>query len=300
MGTWGELAAVQAGALSHRQLTELKVTRATVRNKLESGRWQRRTEEVITTTTGPMSVEQHRWVAVLHCGPGALVGGLSAAAVHGLKNWHRDEVHVLVGNDHSFEPVEGVVTFRTRRSLPRMRHPSPLPTCALEPAVLLWAGHEPHPRSAMGVLAAVVQQRLTTAAKLASWVEALKPLRRAPAIRSLLTDLAGGSQSMAEVDVLQMCRGAGLAIPDRQVPRRDSSGQLRFTDCEWHLKDGRTLVLEVDGLFHLEIQHYEGDVRRQRRLTTPTRIVVRCTSNELRHEPWVLAADLRALGVPPA
>ena len=84
MGTWGELAAVQAGALSHRQLTELKVTRATVRNKLESGRWQRRTEEVITTTTGPMSVEQHRWVAVLHCGPGALVGGLSAAAVHGL------------------------------------------------------------------------------------------------------------------------------------------------------------------------------------------------------------------------
>ena len=152
----------------------------------------------------------------------------------------------------------------------------------------------------MGVLAAVVQQRLTTAAKLASWVEALKPLRRAPAIRSLLTDLAGGSQSMAEVDVLQMCRGAGLAIPDRQVPRRDSSGQLRFTDCEWHLKDGRTLVLEVDGLFHLEIQHYEGDVRRQRRLTTPTRIVVRCTSNALRHEPWVLAADLRALGVPPA
>jgi hypothetical protein len=140
METWGELAAAQAGALSHRQLAELKVSRATVRNKLVSGRWQRRTEEVLTTTTGPMSAEQHHWVAVLHCGPDALLGGLTAAGLHGLKNWHREEVHVLVGNDHSFEPLSGVTTFRTRRSLAGMRHPSPLPTCALEPAVLLWAG----------------------------------------------------------------------------------------------------------------------------------------------------------------
>jgi hypothetical protein len=300
METWGELAAAQAGALSHRQLAELKVSRATVRNKLVSGRWQRRTEEVLTTTTGPMSAEQHHWVAVLHCGPDALLGGLTAAGLHGLKNWHREEVHVLVGNDHSFEPLSGVTTFRTRRSLAGMRHPSPLPTCALEPAVLLWAGHEPHPRSAMGLLAAVVQQRLTTPARLAPWVETLKPLRRAPAIRDLLNDLAGGSQSLAEVDVVRLCRDGGLRIPDRQVPRVDSNGVMRFTDCEWLLADGRTLVLEVDGGFHADIGQYESDVTRQRRLTTPTRTVVRCTAQELRRTPWVVAADLRALGVPPA
>lgn len=300
METWGELAAAQAGALSHRQLAELKVSRATVRNKLDSGRWQRRTEEVVTTTTGPMSAEQHRWVAVLHCGPDALIGGLTAAALHGLKKWHRDEVHVLVGNAHSFEPVDGIITFRTRRSLTTMRHHASLPTCSLEPAVLLWAGHEPHPRSAMGVLAAVVQQRLTTPDRLASWVEELKPLRRAPAIRELLNDLAGGSQSLAEVDVVRLCRAGGLRVPDRQVPRVDSSGVTRFTDCEWLLPDGRTLVLEVDGSFHADIDQYEVDVTRQRRLTTPTRTVVRCTAQELRRTPWAVAADLRALGVPPA
>lgn len=181
-----------------------------------------------------------------------------------------------------------------------LRHPSPLPTCALEPAVLLWAGHETHPRSAMGVLAAVVQQRLTTTEKLAAWIEILKPLRRAPAMRELLSDLSGGSQSLAEVDVVRLCRDNGLRVPDRQVRRVDSRGQPRFTDCEWRLADGRTLVLEVDGAFHLDVEHYEGDVRRQRRLTTPSRTVVRCTSQELRREPWVVAADLRALGVPPA
>jgi len=300
MESWSELAAAQAGALSWRQLGELQVARGVVRNKLLSGRWKRRTEAVLTTTTGPLSFEQRLWVAVLHCGPDALVGGLTAAGLHGLRNWERDDVSVLVPNADSFEPVPGVTTFRTRRPLAILRHPSPLPTCALEPAVLLWAGHEPHPRSALGVLAAVVQQRLTTPERLASWVEVLKPLRRAPAVRELLRDLAGGSQSLAEVDVVRMCRDHGLRVPDRQVRRIDSAGRPRFTDCEWRLVDGRTLVLEVDGAFHVHVEHYERDLRRQRRLTSASRIVVRCTSQEVRREPWVVAADLRALGVPPA
>ncbi len=300
METWPELAAAQAGVLSWRQLGELGVPRGLVRNKVASGRWARRTEEVFTTTTGPLSREQRLWLAVLHCGPQAMVGGLSAAAVHGLRNWERDDVCVIVSNDDSFEPVVGVEIFRTRRRLGLMRHPSPLPTCRLEPSVLLWAAHTPAVRSGMGVLAAVVQQRLTTPVALASWVDRLKPLRRAPAMRALLADLAGGSQSLAEVDVVRMCRENGLRVPDRQVRRRDSAGALRYTDCEWDLPDGRTLVLEVDGAFHIEVRQYELDVRRHRRLTTPTRSVIRCTSQELRTEPWVLAADLRALGVPTA
>jgi hypothetical protein len=296
--SWAELAQAQAGALSWRQLRELDVSRAVVRNKLSSGRWAQRTEEVLTTTTGPLSDEQRRWVAVLHCGPGALIGGLTAAHLHGLQRWHRGEVHVIVANADSFEAVPGVTLFRTRKPLRLLRHPSPLPTCALEPAVLLWAAYEPSARSATIVLAAVVQQRLTTPEALVGWVELLKPLRRAPAFRELLIDIAGGSQSLAEVEVVRMCRDHGLRVPDRQVERRDSTGALRFTDCEWELPDGRTLVLEVDGGFHSDVEHYEGDVRRQRRLTTPTRVVVRCTSQELRREPWVVAADLRALGVP--
>lgn len=300
METWPELAAAQAGVLSWRQLGELGVPRGLVRNKVASGRWARRTEEVFTITTGPLSREQLLWLAVLHCGPEAMVGGLTAAALHGLRNWERDDVCVIVPNNDSFEPVAGVDIFRTRRRLGLLRHPSPLPTCTLEPAVLLWAAHVPAARSGMGALAAVVQQRLTTPESLARWVDMLKPLRRAPAMRALLGDLAGGSQSLAEVDVVRMCRENGLRVPNRQVRRRDSAGALRYTDCEWDLPDGRTLVLEVDGAFHIEVRHYELDVRRQRRLTTPTRMVIRCTSQELRTEPWMLAADLRALGVPAA
>ena len=94
----------------------------------------------------------------------------------------------------------------------------------------------------------------------------------------------------------RMCRRFGLALPDRQVKRRDSTGRLRFTDCEWRLPDGRTLVLEVDGGFHMDAEHWEDDIARQRGLTATDRLVIRCTSRELRDEPERVARDLRLLG----
>ena len=39
------------------------------------------------------------------------------------------------------------------------------------------------------------------------------------------------------------------------------------------------------------------DLKRARRITSRSRMVVRCTAYELRHEPEEVAADLIALGV---
>lgn len=105
---------------------------------------------------------------------------------------------------------------------------------------------------------------------------------------------------MAEIDVRRMCRTFGLVLPSRQVKRRDSGGRARFTDCEWGLADGRTLVLEVDGGFHMAVEHWEDDLARQRALTSSDRLIVRCTARELRDEPERVARDLRLLGVPAA
>ena len=102
---------------------------------------------------------------------------------------------------------------------------------------------------------------------------------------------------MAELDVARVCRRFGLPSPRRQTGRRDASGRRRFTDCEWVLPDGTVLVLEVDGGFHMEVEHWEDDLVRQRRLTTPGRLIVRCTARELRDEPEVVVRDLRALGL---
>ncbi len=90
----------------------------------------------------------------------------------------------------------------------------------------------------------------------------------------------------------------GIAAPTRQQKRVDSAGRVRFTDCEWVLASGHIVVLEIDGGFHMDVEHWEDDLARQRRLSGPGRTVVRCTSRELRDDYEQVARDLLALGVP--
>jgi hypothetical protein len=92
---WRALASHQHGMLSQRQLRKLHVTRAAVRNRLRSGRWAQRTSSVFSTTTGPLSWDQQLWRAMLHAGPGSLIGGLTALKIHRLRSWDRAEVTVI-------------------------------------------------------------------------------------------------------------------------------------------------------------------------------------------------------------
>jgi len=296
---WRKVADAQEGLLSRRQLNELGIDRWRVRNQIAAGRWAERSPMVISTTTGQLSREQMMWLGVLHAGPQALVGGLTAAEVAGLRNWHRDEVTVLIPDELEVEDVPGIDFHRTRRRLDLMRSPGPgLPVCRVEPAILLFGAYQRSRRTAQGAVAAVVQQRLSEPVALIHWVNAMRPLRWAPMFREVIGDIAGGSQSVAELDVVRMCRDHGLALPGRQLKRLDADGRMRFTDCEWRLPDGRVIVLEVDGSFHMDSQHWEDDLARQRHLSAPDRLMVRCTARELREEPWHVARDLRRLGVP--
>lgn len=295
---WRELADAQEGMLSWRQLRLLGVTHAEVRHHVRMGRWAHRSSQVVSTTTGPLSPSQRLWLGVLHGGPSAMIGGLTGAGLHGLVGWSRDEVTVLVSNPMSFEPLAGYRFFRSRRPTRVLLSNRSLPTCRLEPAVLLFAAHEPNLRTALGSLAAVCQQRLSTPERMGRWIDDLRPLRRARLLREMLDDISGGAQSLTEADVHRTCRAYGVAPPLRQHPRVDRKGRRRYTDCEWQLSDGRVLVLEIEGGFHDDVLQAMADRSRQRKLTTADRIVVSCSAFEVRHEPGEVMEDLIALGVP--
>jgi len=299
MDPLAELLLSQHGVAARRQLLGLGIEWEGIRNQVSARRWVVHTSRVIGTTTGALTWDQRCWVALLHAGPRSLLGGLSAAEVRGLTGWHRETITVLVDDELAFEPVEGVRFFRSRRPFELLRSPRPgIASAQLEPAALLWAAYDAPVRAAHGVLAACVQQRLTTADRLLAWVDELQPLRRARSFKRTLLDVAGGAHSGAELDVRRLCRRFGLRPPDRQRIRQDRSGKRRWTDCEWDLPDGTTLVLEVDGAFHIEVMEWGADAKRSRGITTSQRTVVRCTAFELRHEMEDVARDLIALGVP--
>jgi hypothetical protein len=298
---WRPLAASQAGLLTRRQLHALGIDRFFVRNQIRAGRWTLLTTMVIGTTTGPLSREATMWLGVLHAAPTAIVGGLTAAEVLGLRNWHRDEITVLVPDELDFDEsaVPGVRYVRTRRDLAAMRLPrAGLPTCRVEPAVLLWAAYQRSRRTAQGVVAAAIQQRLSSPERFRDWLRIMRPLRWAAMFRQALADIEGGAQSLAEIDIRRLCRRVGIVPPTRQRKRVDSAGRTRFTDCEWVLPNGHIVILEIDGGFHMEVEHWEDDLARQRRISGPGRTVVRCTAREVREDDGQLGRDLIALGVP--
>jgi len=297
---WRTIAGAQNGLLTRSQLNDVGVDRWAVAHQISAQRWEAVAPTVISVAPGPLRADQLPWLGVLVGGTGALLGGLHAPAVDGLRNWHRDLIQIYVPYGHKPDlEVPGVAFIRSRRPLARLASArSGIPRLRLEPALLLWASTERSAAAAEGVLAAAVQQRLTTPAGLRKALDEMPGLRRAPRFRSRILEISGGAHSLAEAAVSRMCRRHGLAQPIRQVRRRDASGRLRFTDCEWQLADGRRVVLEVDGAFHMDVDNWEQDIARERALSDPLRTTVRCTARELRDDDALVARDLVRLGVP--
>ncbi|NEN77962.1 hypothetical protein [Nocardioides zeae] len=295
------VAATQDGLVSRAQLRAEGVGDAAVRRRVGSGRWSVVSPTVVSLTTGTLTDRQRRRLAVLHPPGAAALSGRTALAVHGLRGWDGGDVTAIVRAGLHLEPLDqpGVRLHRTRRPFEEWcTEVDGLPVLGLAPAALLLAARLPTERAAGGVLAACVQQQLVDSDVLLDWLERLRPLARSAHLRRTLQDIGGGAQSMAEIDVGRMCREHDLADPVRQERRRDRDGRVRWIDATWVTPSGITVALEVDGAFHRDAQQWADDIARQRALTSPTYLVVRCTAQELRDHPDRIAADLRALGVP--
>ena len=148
------------------------------------------------------------------------------------------------------------------------------------------------------MVAAVVQQRLTSAARLDAEMRTVGRVRHKAYMRLALLDIAEGAHSLGELDLATLCRRFRLVPPIHQVTRRDAAGRRRYLDAEWVLPNGEIVVLEVDGSHHLDVANWQADMKRERSVVVTRRRVLRATAFEVRLEAAAIAADLRALGVP--
>lgn len=296
------LAERQQRVVSRAQLTRLGWTAHQVDHEVDFGRWQLAAPHVVALQNAPLVGHQLLWLGVLHAGPGAALTHLTASRYAGLSWRGPDTVEVISPKGHLVSRLPGFFFHQTRRPY---RHwvridGSGIPVLRVEHAVLLAAERDDHQRRGVGLLAASVQQRLTTAERLLDASRQIRKLRHGGLFRLALGDIAGGAQSFAEIDVGRICREAGLVEPQRQRIRKDRDGRRRYLDCEWDLGDGRVVVLEIDGSFHMETEHWWRDMRRERRVVITGRTVLRCSSVEVRLEPREIVLDLAAIGVPRA
>jgi len=292
-------AVAQSGVLSRAQLAEHGLSHGEIEHEIEAGRWRSVGPTVVALHNGQLDRAQVLWLAVLHAGPRAAISHITACELAGLRWTAQPLVHVLAPKGDLASPVPGVFFHQTRRrydgwvvrdgGVPRIGPPH---------ALLLTAERDHNLRRAIGPVAAGVQQGLAEPERLAHAVVEIRKLRHRQPILLALDDMAGGAASFAEIDAGRVCHEAGLVPPTRQARRRDSHGKWRYLDLEWVLPDGRIVVLEVDGSFHMLTENWAADMKRERAVVLTGRTVLRCSTVELRLEPAAVLADLAGAGIP--
>ena len=295
-----ELGDRQLGILARRQLRAAGWTDGQIDHEIRFGRWTAPASGIVAMQNAPLTHQQQQWLGVLHAGPTAVLCHLTAVRSAGLRWKGEDTIDVLTRKGDLVTPLPGFFFHQTRRPYERWvsRSASGPPRLRVEHAALLAAERDHRARRAVGLLAACVQQRITTAEKLVAAAPQIRKLRNGKLFLAALGDIAGGAQSSAEIDLGRLCEQAGLPAPTRQTVRQDDQGRRRYLDCEWCLADGRSIVLEIDGSFHLEVGNWWRDMKRERQVVISRSTVLRCASIELRLDPWDVLRDLTKAGLP--
>src|ERR1700712_523701 len=251
-----QLAREQAGVVSRRQSAGFGLSPTVLARLVADGHWGRLGSGGYLGPDVEPSWLGRVWAAVLIGGPGARVGGLTAARLLGLVDEQALPIEILIPFGRRLANRPWLV-FRQERD--RVRAASTRaepPRTRIEDTVLdlCAAGSE---AACIDWVTKAVQRRLTSPQDL----RAARPRRsRQPHpkfLSGVLTDVASGVHSTLEHHYLQdVERAHGLPTGSRQRRTTDSN---EFVDVVYL---GRTLVVELDG----RIGHVgEGRFRDRRR-----------------------------------
>jgi hypothetical protein len=276
-----DLATVQDGVVSRRQLHRLGVTRWMIAANLRARRWRAHGRQSICLHTGDLAVAAARWYAVIESGPRSALDGVSALEAAGLTGFEHDTIRVSVPRGAPAVRRPGLMVRQTRRlqrsdvlpvGVPRVRPPIAAVRAAL------WAVSD---RQAATILAMVVQQRVCRAEDIGEALLDVRRHRRKKLLEAVVLDLLDGAQAMGELDFARLCRTYGLPAPERQAVRRTSSGGA-YLDAYW---PAFRLVVEIDGIHHLKVPAVVSDALRQNDLALASDTVLRLPLLGLRIAP---------------
>lgn len=290
----------QSGVITWAQAVA-RLSPSAVRHRLATGRWQRPYRGVLVTHPGRLEPSTQLWVAVLAAGDRAVLAGLAAAregGLRGIRSKRGNAIDVYVPEARRAPDLRrrlppelpAVFVHRTRYLPAQDRQHGLPPRTTIERSLVdaaQWAITEEEART---TLAAGCQQKLVLPDGLLEVVARMPNVRRRALIRQTAHDLAGGAEALSEIDLVRLCRRFGLPTPKQQERRKDASGRIRYLDAywpQWHLH------VEVDGAHHMEVWHWEADMRRQNDVWVSGDRLLRFTSFQTRHRPAEVAEQIR-------
>lgn len=265
--------------------------------RIQSGRWQQPCRGVVVVHSGPLSMRQQLWIAYFWAGPGAALGGLTAARLWGLRGFEAndDAIELILppGRERKLaRPPLRLITRYSRHLTDADVHPARQPPrTRVARSLVDAAAWRYSDRGAQAVLAAGVQQGLVVPSHLASELDRNRGIYRRKLMRETIGDIAGGCGALSELDFLRgVIRPHHLPEPDRQAARSDASGRRRWLDAVW---EKARLIVEIDGAGHADILQYWNDMDRDNQLKLQGYDTLRYASFAVRYHADYVAAQIR-------
>ena len=287
-----ELASSQFGLFTIDQARQLGFTESVRRTRVRNGRWSVIHPGVLVVTGAPQSAHRAHLAACLLGGNGTVVARCAAAWVWDLpggrsgpvevvsKRWRRVRRNRIVAH----ETIDLSPSDRSSRyGIPVT---SPCRTIMDRCAVL-------HPHRAGAMLDDARRRGLVTLGAFARRVDELAASGRngIALARDLAAERGAPPASVFESHLLLVLREAGLPPPlvGHRLTIRGDAYVLDFAYPD------RRVCIEADSeAFHLDLDAFRRDRRRQNALVLAGWTVLRFTWDDLRHRPGVIATQVRA------
>lgn len=253
-----------------RELAAAGVPHWVIRREVEIGRWQQPGRLTVVVHNGPLDAVVLREIAVREVERRAAIDGVTALQ-HAGCDLDDETVHVIVPRGSTPAAVRGV---RVHES--RMYRDDDILTNGIrrtKPAVAavhaaLWAVSD---KQAAYFPVLVAQRRLARPVDLLQAVQGVRRGKRLPLLKGLVVEIAGGVQSLGELDVARDARRHGLPEPRRQAVRRRPSG-TEYLDVEF---EEYAVSLEIDGAGHDEPWQRLQDLLRDLATAAEGKVAVR-------------------------
>jgi hypothetical protein len=281
------------GAIKVATLEQLGVSQQTAyRRCVPDGPWQRLLPGTVLLTDATPTRRQLVEAALLYAGPEAMVTGLEACRLYGLKAVPDEtDVHLLVPHERQVRSSDYVTIERTIR-LPRPVTRDEVPLAPLVRAVLDACRRLRQFDPSRALITEAVQRGRISPGDL-EYELSLGSQRGTSVPREVLRDVLQGARSVAEIDGLRVWKRTGLPSPLWNFDLFDKEGQFIARPDAWCDQVG--LAWEIDSYeYHFGRSDYARTLERNTRYAAAGIVLVQTLPNRLRTEPDAVAAELVA------
>lgn len=282
------------GVIRVQRLEELGVPATTVYRRCgPSGPWTRLLPGIILLSNAPPTRRQQIAAAFQYGGPDAVLTGTEACRVVGLRNVPEEctVIHLLVPHGRRVRNYDYVHVERTHRP-PKVIIRRGLRLAEPTRAVLDGCRRMTELRPIRALLTEAVQCSLTTCERLNEELE--RGSRRGSAVpRLVLAEMAGGAESVAELDAVRVWKRSGLPEPQWNKPLFSASGRFVGKPDAWFEEAG--LAWEIDSLtFHADAEGFARTLDRNARYAAAGVLVLPTLPSRLCTHPEVVVAELKS------